>query len=96
MLVSVIITKIMHWYKMAKDGKGLQNKTLTLGTFRMDEKDEHRIKMGLVKSELRKVEMLLGHFPDRFETYLGGNDKWVYEANMAFLERTLYDTTKGL
>jgi hypothetical protein len=96
MLLSVIITKIMHWYKMSKDGKGLQNKALTLGAFRMDEVDEQRIKMGLVKSELRKVEMLLGHFRERFQRSLGGSDKQVHEANMAFLERKLYDTIKGL
>jgi hypothetical protein len=37
MLLSVIISKIMYWYKMSKDGRELQNKALTLEIFRMDE-----------------------------------------------------------
>lgn len=96
MLLSVIITKIIYWYRMSKDGKGLQNKALTLGTFKMDEEDEQRIRMGLVKSELRKVEVLLSRFRDRFERSLSGCDKQVYDANVAFLQRRLYDTIQGL
>lgn len=96
MLLSVIITKIMHWYKRSRDGKGPHEESLTLGSYMMDKEDEQRIKMALVKSELRKVEMLLSRFRERFERSLNGNDKQMYEANMAFLERKLHDTITGL
>lgn len=96
MLLSVIITKIMHWYKKSRDGKGANEETMTFGTYQMDKEDEQRIKMALVKSELRKVEMLLSRFRERFERSLSGSDKQVYEANMTFLERRLHDTFKGL
>ena len=86
----------MHWYSRSRDGNGLQEVCLTLGTYKMDKEDEQRIKLALVRSELRKVEMLLGRFRERFERSLDGYEKELYEANMAFLERKLYDTIKGL
>lgn len=96
MLLFVIVTKIVHWYKKSRDGQGSEEVGVTLGTFKMDKEDEHRMKMVLIKSELRKVEMLISRFRDRFERSLDGQDEQVYEANMAFLEQRLQDTIKGL
>ncbi|KAJ9648122.1 hypothetical protein H2199_001899 [Coniosporium tulheliwenetii] len=96
MLLFVIITKVVHWYKKSRDGQGSDEVGVTLGTFKVDKEDEHRMKVVLIKSELRKVEMLISRFRDRFERSLDGQDEQVYEANMAFLEQRLQDAIKGL
>jgi hypothetical protein len=99
MLLSVIITRIVESYKKIRNGEqcqGTEEVGVTLGMMKMDSEDEYQIKMVLIRSELRKIKGLVMRFRDRFENYLQGPDRQLYEANMAFLEHGLDDTIKGL
>lgn len=62
----------------------------------MDSEDEYQIKMVLIRSELRKLKALVTKFGDRFERFLDGPDRQLYEANVAFLECGLEEGIKGL
>jgi hypothetical protein len=99
MLLTVIITRIVQCYKKIRNGEcctGNEEVGVTMGMLKMDSEDEYQIKMVLIRSELRKIKTLLVRFRDRFENYLTGADRNLYEANMAFLEYGLDDTIKGL
>ncbi|KIX05318.1 uncharacterized protein Z518_06190 [Rhinocladiella mackenziei CBS 650.93] len=98
MLLSVIITRIVQCYKKIRNGEcqGSEDVGVTMGTLKMDSEDEYQIKMFLIRSELRKIKSLITRFRDRFENFLQGADRQLYEANMAFLEYGLDDTIKGL
>jgi hypothetical protein len=96
LLLSVIITRIVQCYKKIRSGEGADDVGVTLGAMKMDSEDEYTIKMVLIRSELRKIKTLVTRFRDRFENYLQGADRQLYEANMAFLEYGLDDTIKGL
>ncbi|KIX96237.1 uncharacterized protein Z520_08015 [Fonsecaea multimorphosa CBS 102226] len=98
MLLSVIITRIVQCYKKIRNGEceGSEEVGVTMGSLKMDSEDEYQIKMVLIRSELRKIKSLVTRFRERFENYLQGADRQLYEANMAFLEYGLDDTIKGL
>ncbi|OQU98233.1 Fungal Zn2-Cys6 binuclear cluster domain-containing protein [Cladophialophora immunda] len=98
MLLSVIITRIVQCYKRIRNGEcpGSEEVGVTMGSLKMDSEDEYQIKMVLIRSELRKIKALVTRFRERFESYLQGADRQLYEANMAFLEYGLDDTIKGL
>ncbi|OAP55334.1 hypothetical protein AYL99_10307 [Fonsecaea erecta] len=99
MLLSVIITRIVQCYKKIRNGEGGEGGEdvgVTMGSLRMDREDEYQIKLVLIRSELRKIKALVTRFRDRFENFLQGPDRQLYEANMAFLEYGLDDTIKGL
>ncbi|KIX08899.1 uncharacterized protein Z518_03556 [Rhinocladiella mackenziei CBS 650.93] len=98
MLLSVIITRIVQCYKKIRNGEcqGSEEVGVTMGMLKMDSEDEYQIKMVLIRSELRKIKLLITRFRDRFENFLQGADRQLYEANMSFLEYGLDDTIKGL
>ncbi|KIW74258.1 hypothetical protein Z517_12198 [Fonsecaea pedrosoi CBS 271.37] len=98
MILSVIITRIVQCYKKIRNGEcqGCDEVGVTMGSLKMDSEDEYQIKMVLIRSELRKIKSLVTRFRDRFESFLQGADRQLYEANMAFLEYGLDDTIKGL
>jgi Fungal Zn(2)-Cys(6) binuclear cluster domain/Aflatoxin regulatory protein len=98
MVLSVIITKVVQWYRRSRHGQGQGSEEVgvTMGVFKMDSEDEHQIKTVLIRSELRKIKMLMTRSRERFEKYLDGQDRELYEANMAFLEQGLEDTIRSL
>lgn len=98
MLLSVIITRIVQCYKKIRNGesRGFEEVGVTMGMLKMDSEDEYQIKMVLIRSELRKIKSLVTRFRDRFENFLQGADRQLYEANMTFLEFGLDDTIKDL
>lgn len=98
MLLSVIITRIVQCYKKIRNGEcqGSEEVGVTMGMLKMDSEDEYQIKMVLIRSELRKIKSLITRFRDRFESFLQGADRQLYEANMSFLEFGLDDMIKGL
>lgn len=62
---------------------------LRLGSYSVDESDEERLKIEIVKLELGKAELLIAHLRDRVSQSIQGPERIVGEALVTFLSERL-------
>ncbi|MCJ1244519.1 hypothetical protein MMC30_001717 [Trapelia coarctata] len=110
-IVAVISSKVLAWYQAVARASTTTPTTpssrfantetavhmpLTLGAYKLDGEYEEKMKVQLVLGELRKVEVLVGKFGERFCSGVEGDHNGVYSALETFLRSRLRETLEEL
>jgi len=110
-IVAVIGSKVLAWYQAVArasttmptnpssrfaNTETAAHMPLTLGAYKLDGEYEEKMKVQLVLGELRKVEVLVGKFGERFCTGIEGDGNGVYSALETFLRSRLRETVEEL
>lgn len=110
-IVAVITSKVLAWYQAVARASTTTPTTprsrfantetavhmpLTLGAYKLDGEYEEKMKVQLVLGELRKVEMLVENFGERFCKGFERDHNGVYSALETFLRSRLRETVEEL
>lgn len=100
MMIASLITKIISIYQLPSNPSTASGTTLgrdstpttarlTLGAYNLDQEDEERFKMEIVRVELKKVELLVSRLKEKFCQAHPEYEMRAYEALVVFLSGKL-------
>ncbi|KAL9637152.1 MAG: hypothetical protein Q9164_002376 [Protoblastenia rupestris] len=103
MILAATITKMMAWYqsicRMPAQPSSISNTpptTIVLGAYRLDGEDEDAVKMQVVLNELKKVDLLMAKFAERFRALQVQQESTFYGELIMFLRRKLREVVGEL
>ncbi|KAL9126314.1 MAG: hypothetical protein Q9217_004614 [Psora testacea] len=103
LILAASIAKMMSWYqsicRMPSQSSSSPNTcptTIIVGAYRLDGEDEDAVKMQVVLNELKKVDMLMVRFGERFRALQTKHESAFYRDLITFLRRNLRQVVEEL
>ena len=99
MIIASLVTKIIDAYwktcEECFDSAPVAAR-VTIGAYRLDKEDEHRVKMEIMGMELRRAKMLVSKLHERYSQAYGDYEQGVYAAFGSLLSSRLDEAFEKL